>query len=71
MSIFRKYELRLAAEVQCESRDYATELAESFFGCKPGMTYEGRKENRKEGMVLEILERKDGAQENPFYCVIV
>ena len=71
MSIFQNYELRMAGEVLCESRDEATRLAEDFFGIEAGMTYKGREETRTEGIVLELFDQKDGAQENPFYCVIV
>lgn len=71
MSIFQNHELRMAGEVLCESRDEATRLAESFFGIEAGMTYKGREETRPEGIVLELFDPKDGAQENPFYCVII
>lgn len=71
MSIFQNYELRMAGGVLCESMDEATRLAESFFGIETGMTYKGREEIRPEGIVLELFDQRDGAQENPFYCVIV
>ncbi len=70
MSIFRNYELRMGGEVLWESRDEATRLAEDFFGIETGMTHKGREETRPEGIVLELSDQKEGAQENPFYCVI-
>jgi len=71
MSIFQNHELRMAGQILCESREEATRLAESFFEIEAGMTYRGRGETRPEGIVLELFDQKDGAQENPFYCVIV
>lgn len=71
MSIFQNHELRMAGEVLCENRNEAARLAESFFGIETGMTYKGREETRTEGIVLELFDQNDGAQENPFYCVIV
>lgn len=55
----------------CESMDEATRLAEDFFGIEAGMTCKGREEMRLEGITLELFDQKDGAQENPFYCVII
>ena len=71
MSIFQNHELRMAGAVLCESREEAARLAEDFFGIEAGMTYKGREETKPEGIVLELFDRRDGAQENPFYCVIV
>ena len=71
MSIFQNPELRMAGEVRCESRNEEARLAESFFGIEAGMTYKGREETRPEGIVLELFDQKDGAKENPFYCIII
>lgn len=70
-SIFHNYELGLAGQVLCSNEKEALTQAVAFFGCEPGMVYEGRRERRQGvGMVREYFEKKDGAQENPFFCII-
>ena len=70
-SIFQNYELKSAGTVVCKDLNEAKKWAARFFGCPIEHLYEGRKEQRSEGLVMELFDRKDWAQEDPFYCVII
>lgn len=70
MSIFKNYELRLAGEIQCKDINEALRLASDYFMTWPDFVQIERKEIRPEGTVIEMLDERDGAQENPFFCIV-
>lgn len=71
MSIFKNYELKMAAEFICKDKDEAIRAAADYFMIEPNLVYSSREEIRPEGIILELFDRSDGAQEDPFFCIIV
>ena len=69
--IFREYERVMAGQIVCHSLEEATRLAETYLYAEHGKTYVGRQDKTPSGTITEILDIRDGAQENPFYCIIL
>ena len=70
MSVFKNYELKMAAETICKSRDEAIRVAADYFMVSQHLVYAGREEARPEGIIIELFDLSDGAQEDPFFCII-
>lgn len=59
----------MALEVVCITDEEITQGAATLFGSEDLVLIKGREQIYAMGTIMELYDQKDGAQENPFFCI--